>query len=162
MEINLRAAEAEDEAFLYELYASTRAEEIAALSLGGWNATQQEIFLRMQFNAQRQQYAEFPNADHRIILRDSRPIGRLFVHRLQTEICLTDIALLPEYRGSGLGTKLIGDLLAEAALADKPVKLHVLRGNRARGLYERLGFTVTGDDGMYFEMEWRAVKGADG
>ncbi|WP_309667147.1 GNAT family N-acetyltransferase [Tabrizicola sp.] len=161
MPITLRAAVADDEAFLYELYASTRAEEMA---LFGWDAQQCEIFLRMQFNAQRQSYAEFPNPDHRIILRDGqpigpKPIGRMLVLRLEKEFCLADIALLPNERGAGLGARLIGDLLAEAAQAGKPVRLHVADGNRARRLYERLGFTPAGDDGVYCAMKWRANSG---
>lgn len=155
MFITLRAAEADDEAFLYGLYASTRSEEMAAF---GWDPLQQEMFLKMQFNAQRQHYAEFPNADHRIILHNGQPIGRLLVLKLETELCLADIALLPDHRGAGLGARLISDLLAEAALAGKPVSLHVAHNNRARRLYERLGFTATGDDGMYCAMEWRATN----
>ncbi|MEP7336638.1 MAG: GNAT family N-acetyltransferase [Acidobacteriota bacterium] len=159
MPITLRAVEADDEAFLYKLYASTRAEEMAVF---GWDTAQQEMFLKMQFNAQRLQYAEFPNADHRIILRDGQPIGRLLLLRLEAELCLADIALLAEHRGAGLGAKLIRDLLAEAAQAGKPVRLHVAHGNRARRLYERLDFAPTGDDGIYCAMEWRAASGDAG
>lgn len=155
-QITLRQAEADDEAFLYELYASTRADEMAAI---GWDAPQREMFLRMQFNAQRQHYVEFPNADHRIILRDGQPVGRLLVLRPEAEFCLADIALLTAHRGAGLGARLIRDLMAEAARAGKPVKLQVVHGNRARRLYERLGFVPTGDDGVYCAMEWRANSG---
>lgn len=151
MPITFRAAEAADEAFLYELYASTRAEEVAAF---GWDAPQRELFLRMQFNAQRMHYAELPNADHQIILRASQPIGRLLVLRLASEICLADIALLPQERGAGLGARLLKDLLTEAAQAHKPVTLHVAHGNRARRLYERLGFVPVSDDGAYCAMRW--------
>lgn len=153
MPVTLRAATADDEAFLYELYASTRAEEMAAF---GWDEPQREMFLRMQFNAQRQHYADFSNADHRIILRDVQPVGRLLVLRLEAEFCLADIALLPAERGAGLGARLLGELLAEAAQAGKPVTLHVAHGNRARRLYERLGFVPTGDDGVYCAMRWQA------
>ena len=156
MPITLRAALADDEAFLYELYASTRAEEVA---LFGWDAQQCEAFLRMQFNAQRQQYAEFPHPDHRIILRATQPIGRLFVLRLEKEFCLADIALLPSERGAGLGGQLVGELLAEAAQNQVPVTLHVAHGNRARRLYERLGFvpeSLDNDDGAYCAMRWAA------
>jgi ribosomal protein S18 acetylase RimI-like enzyme len=157
MPITLRPASADDETFLYELYASTRTEEMAAF---GWEAPQRELFLRMQFNAQRQHYAHYPNAEHQIILRDGVPIGRLLVARLAAGFNLTDIALLPAERGAGLGTQLIGALLAEAAQTNQPVTLHVAHGNRARRLYERLGFVATGDDGMYCAMEWRAAQDA--
>ena len=159
MPITLRPATTDDEAFLFELYASTRADEMAAF---GWDAPQREMFLRMQFNAQRQHYTSLPQNDDQIVLRDGAPIGRLLVSRLTSEFNLTDIALLPAERGAGLGAQLIGALLAEAAQAGKPVTLHVAHGNRARRLYERLGFAPTGDDGVYYAMRWATENSFDG
>lgn len=153
MPINLRAATPDDEAFLYELYASTRAAELAAW---GWDATQQRAFLDLQFRAQRAHYAQYPNADARIILDDAQPIGRLFVTRSAQELRLVDIALLPAWRGQGIGARLINDLLAEAAQAGLPVRLHVEKSNPAQRLYQRLGFTLIGDAGPYYSMEWRS------
>jgi GNAT superfamily N-acetyltransferase len=151
--ITLRPEDSHDEAFLYLLYASTRAEEVAAW---GWDETQQEAFLRMQFNAQRQSYEwQYPLAERRIILRDGEPAGRMIVHRADEEFLLVDIAILPEHRNSGIGAALIKGLLDEAALARKPVRLHVGRVNPARRLYERLGFVCISDTGTYFSMEWR-------
>ena len=48
--VTLRPACADDEGFLLALYASTRQDEMAAW---GWDAAQQEMFLRMQFLAPR-------------------------------------------------------------------------------------------------------------
>ena len=48
MEINCRRARPDVESFLYELYASTRSEEMAGW---GWDTAQQEFFLNMQFTA---------------------------------------------------------------------------------------------------------------
>ena len=68
MNPDLQPVRPEDEPFLFELYASTRGDEMA---LVGWDKAQQEAFLRMQFNAQRSSYAmQFPNADYRIIAHD--------------------------------------------------------------------------------------------
>ncbi|MGH9841960.1 MAG: GNAT family N-acetyltransferase [Blastocatellia bacterium] len=151
--VTQRPAYSDDEAFLLELYSSTRAEEVAAW---GWEKAQQEGFLKMQFLARQQAYQwQYPEADHRIILLGERPIGQIIVARLETEIRLVDIALRPEHRGTGLGTALILELLDEALRTGRPVRLSVERANRARRLYERLGFACTGDDGMYFTMEWR-------
>jgi ribosomal protein S18 acetylase RimI-like enzyme len=36
-----------------------------------------------------------------------------------------DIALLPEYRQSGIGTAILRDLLAEADRCRKPFRIHV-------------------------------------
>jgi ribosomal protein S18 acetylase RimI-like enzyme len=53
---------------------------------------------------------------------------------------------------------LIKDLLTEAERAGKPVSLHVAKDNRARRLYERLGFETLEDTGIYFKMESRPQR----
>jgi GNAT superfamily N-acetyltransferase len=153
MNPELRPAGPEDDAFLFALYASTRAEELDAWGLAG---PQREAFLRMQYLAQQQHYrAQLPRADHRIILVGGAPAGRLLVDRREGELRLADIALLPEHRGRGLGTALVRALLQEAQAAGKPVRLHALQGSRAAALYARLGFAAGGTDGPYVLMEWR-------
>jgi ribosomal protein S18 acetylase RimI-like enzyme len=149
----LRPACAGDEAFLFELYCTTRNEEIAAWGL---DSSQQEILLRMQFNAQRQHYElAYEAQEHSIIMVGNRPTGRIMVFRSEHEFVLVDIALLPDARSMGIGTALIVKLLTEAEQAGKPVSLHVEKDNRARSLYERLGFEIREDTGIYFKMEWR-------
>ena len=147
----LRSATLSDEAFLFELYASTRKEELDAW---GWDDAQRKEFLELQFRAQHMSYrAQFPNADHQIILEDDRPIGRIMVNRTDDEFRLVDVALLSECRGSGIGTRLVRALVDEASRAGKPLRLQVLRTNPAARLYERLGLTSVGDDGLYVQME---------
>lgn len=139
MSVTLRPARPDD-AFLFALYAGTRADELAAW---GWDAAQRDAFLVMQFRAQQRHYeAAWPRAEHRVVCLAGRPIGRLLVAREPDEIRLVDIALLPEHRGAGIGAGLIRGLLAEAARAGLPVRLHAARDSRARRLYERLGFVV--------------------
>jgi ribosomal protein S18 acetylase RimI-like enzyme len=53
------------------------------------------------------------------------------------------IAVLPVYRGRGLGTRLLAALLA-APQAHGPVSLSVSADNPARRLYERFGFRPLG------------------
>jgi len=50
-------------------------------------------------------------------------------------------------------------LQAEARKAEKPLCLHVLKGNRATRFYERLGFRYSSDAGLYHEMTWSPVAG---
>jgi GNAT superfamily N-acetyltransferase len=114
------------------------------------------MFLKMQFSAQRRHYEiAFPDADHKIILSDSRRIGRILLFRTQREIRLVDIALLPEYRGNGIGASLIRGIFEEAEQAGKPVTLHVGKLDRAARLYKRLGFSITSDTGTHYKMECR-------
>jgi ribosomal protein S18 acetylase RimI-like enzyme len=156
---SLRPAQPSDETFLYELYCSTRIDEIAGL---GWSAEQQKAFLNLQFNAQRQHYSlAYEGLDHKIVEIDSHPIGRIMIFRSDREFVLVDIALLPGNRGSGIGTSLICSLLAEAKQAGKPLVLHVESRNPAKHLYERVGFKVIEDSGVYLKMEWKAAESFD-
>jgi ribosomal protein S18 acetylase RimI-like enzyme len=133
------------------VYASTRAEELAVVP---WDDAQKDAFLRMQFDAQdawwRENYAE---ASFDVILADGEPAGRLYVHRGPSEIRIVDIALLPEHRGGGIGTSLLRELFTEADESGKSVTIHVERMNPALRLYERLGFAVAEDKGVYLFLE---------
>jgi ribosomal protein S18 acetylase RimI-like enzyme len=77
----------------------------------------------------------------------------LIVIRARKEIRLAEIALLPEDRNRGAGTDLIRDLAEEAKEMGLPLRLHVVKFNRAIGLYLRLGFALVDDTGTHFLME---------
>jgi ribosomal protein S18 acetylase RimI-like enzyme len=145
--LTLRPATADDEAFLFDLFASTR-EEFNFLE-----ETQRQPLLKMQYAARQFQYEEgYPQAEADIILLDDRRAGRMLVNVSEQAITLIDIALLPEYRGTGIGTQVLQDLLKRAVEARKPVKLQVFKTNPALRLYERLGFSRCGEQSMYLEM----------
>ncbi len=151
--ISLREERPDDASFLFDLYASTREDEIASW---GWDAEARSSFLELQFRAQDGSYrAQYPNADRQVILSGERPIGRLLVDRMGDDMVLVDIALLPEVRGLGIGSTLIKDLCAEAVATECAIRLQVLLTNPARRLYERIGFVALGDDGVYEQMQWR-------
>jgi ribosomal protein S18 acetylase RimI-like enzyme len=145
--VELRAAEPGDDEFLYSVFASTRTEELAAVP---WPDDVKEAFLRMQFAAQDRWYHEqMPDATYEVVVVDGERAGRLYVDRRDDEILIVDIALLPEQRRNGIGTRLLRELLAEAEATTKRVTIHVERSNPARRLYERLGFTDAEDQGVY-------------
>jgi GNAT superfamily N-acetyltransferase len=143
----------EDLLFVAALFASTRAEEVAAT---GWPPEMQRAFLDQQHRAQHQHYRNvYPDAEWLIIERAGDAIGRLYLHECDAELLLMDISLLPEQRGGGLGGAILADLLALASGKGKPVSLHVEKFNPARRLYQRFGFTVMEEQGIYDRMEWR-------
>ncbi|MEA3210571.1 MAG: hypothetical protein QOE70_3628 [Chthoniobacter sp.] len=157
----LRPVRAEDESFLEQVYASTRAEELAVTD---WSEEQKTQFLRQQFTAQDAHYrAHYPSAEFSVIEREGLPIGRLYVDRWTKEIRIMDIALLPEHRGAGIGTTLLRELQEEARAAGKSLSIHVEKFNPALRLYERLGFRPIEDKEVYLLMEWRAsTEGNEG
>jgi GNAT superfamily N-acetyltransferase len=155
--ITLRPIREEDMAVLFRVYAATRAEEMAMVV--DWTDEQKEAFLRMQFQAQHAWYQEhYIGAQWDLLLADGVPAGRLYVHRRESEIRLVDISLLPEFRGSGIGTSLLRELMSEAEVAGKPLTIHVEKYNPAMRLYLRLGFRSIDDRGPYDLMEWRSTS----
>jgi ribosomal protein S18 acetylase RimI-like enzyme len=150
----LRPVTPEDRPFLCAVYASTREEELAPVP---WSAAQKEAFLRMQFDAQDAYYRErYAGATFDVILLDGTPAGRLYVMRWPDEIRIVDIALLPAYRGKGIGSALLHALQEEARATGTPLGIHVEKMNPALRLYERLGFTFIADRGVYLFLQWRA------
>lgn len=153
--VELRPATPADRELLTAVYASTRAEEMAALA---WPPAEKDAFVLMQFDAQDRHYrTHFPHADYDVVVVDGRPAGRLYVDRGPGELRILDVALLPEARAMGIGTSLLRDLMAEADAAGVPVRLHVETYNPARRLYERLGFTAAGQTGVHVLMERRCA-----
>jgi ribosomal protein S18 acetylase RimI-like enzyme len=152
--VALRPVLPEDEQFLYEVYASTRADELTQVA---WSEAQLKAFLKMQLNARDQSYRmHYAEIEDRIILSQNQPIGRLIVVRTNEEIRLADIALLPEHRGSGTGTSLIKLLMSEAGNTERPIRLQVEKTNmQAKRLYHRVGFTTTGENMTHVQMEYQ-------
>lgn len=151
--ITLRPTTDEDFDFLCRVYASTRTEELAATD---WSDERKAWFLRMQAEAQHTYYREnYAGAAWDVILVDGEPAGRLYLVEWEKEFRLIDIALLPEFRGRGVGSRLLDDLMARAAAAGKMLSIHVERYNPALRLYQRLGFVEAADDGgIYLRLEW--------
>ncbi|MEM7497421.1 MAG: GNAT family N-acetyltransferase [Pseudomonadota bacterium] len=147
-----------DREFLAALYASTRADEIAAVP---WSAEEKAAFLAMQFEAQDQHYrTHFRGAERLIVTLDDAPAGRLYAERWPAEIRVIDIALVPNMRGRGYGTALMRDVMDVAAAEESSVGIHVETANPAMRLYRRLGFEPREDKGIYQLMRWEPARRA--
>ena len=150
--ITLRPVGPDDHEFLVEVYGSTRAEELALVP---WTKEQQQLFVRSQFAAQQDHYAQtYPAASHDIIVSNNRPVGRLYVARLDQEIRIVDITVLPAERNVGIGSYLIQQLLDEANQTGKVTRIYVEEFNPSLRLFERLGFSPSEQQGMHLLMQW--------
>lgn len=153
--LELRCVTAQDADFLRELYASTRWEELAPT---GWPDEAKHAFLAQQWQAQRSYYDQHhAQADQLLITHaEAGSIGRLIVH-CSSEIRLVDIALIPAWRGRGLGSGLLERLCAQADRLQRPILAHVETFNPARRLYARLGFCIEDDNQIYLRMRRAAA-----
>ena len=139
----LRAAQRHDEQFLFALHRAAMREYVEAT--WGWD----ERWQREHFAA------TYAPGRHAVIVRLAavpRDIGRISLTRHWRKIFLRDIELLAAERNRGIGTALIGALLALAGEEGRAVELLVLKCNPAQRLYARLGFQVIADDGARLSM----------
>ena len=151
--VGLRPAGEADQEFFARVYASTRAEELAPVP---WTDEQKSAFVAHQFAAQAHHYGiHYADAAYDVIVVDGAPAGRLIVDRSGDALLIVDITLLPEFRGRGVGTRLLMPLLEEASDAGVGVRIHVEQSNPALSLYQRLGFETVRSTGVYFEMWWQ-------
>jgi len=153
MSITLRDISPDDETFLLEVYASTRAYE---MSLVPWTDEQKDAFVRMQFAAQHGHYHErFPDADYKLILQNDKAVGRIYVLREPEAIRILDITILPAYRNAGAGTLLIQAIMNEGRQTNKNVHIYVESFNPSLRLFERLGFAIAEQDGINLLLEFQ-------
>ncbi|MGA2868829.1 MAG: hypothetical protein ABSF34_06700 [Verrucomicrobiota bacterium] len=89
--ITVRPEQPQDEAFLFELYASTRQEELDAW---GWPPEMRSNFLTLQFKASQGYRSAFPEAEFQIVLLDGVQAGRLVVHRTREELRVVVVVML--------------------------------------------------------------------
>ena len=150
--ITLRPATEDDQEFLLQLYKSSRGDDLRGL---GWNEDRIGEFLEMQYEAHQKFIAsDHPAAEDQIVLSEGMPVGHLAVEPRPDEIRLVDVALISDSRNHGTGTLLIQELQAQSTAARRPLRLQVIRFNRAVTLFERLGFRRTSETGTHFQMEW--------
>ena len=153
-DLALCPAAAADAAFLDRVYLCVRLDELAVTD---WDDARKHDFLLSQAALQRAHYERhYPGAEFLVIRRGDQAIGRLFLYRHTGEIRLMDIGLLPEWRGRGIGTRLVASLLRIAGAESCDVTLHVEPDNPARRLYDRFGFRLIEDRGVYLFYGWSA------
>jgi ribosomal protein S18 acetylase RimI-like enzyme len=153
--LQLRPALAEDEPWLFELFAADKRAEFAAFGLPDEQA---ESIVTMQYRGRAFTYSQqYPEAEDSILLDDhGYPAGRLLVNRAQGCWRIVDIAVTPSQRSKGLATAAIKDCQARSAECGASLELSVSPANPARALYEGLGFRAAGGTALAIEMVWMA------
>jgi ribosomal protein S18 acetylase RimI-like enzyme len=128
--ISLRSATRADDEFCYQMHKAAMGGYVAAV--WGWDERVQREYHAKAFKPRR----------WRIIAVNGADAGMLSVEYRPDEVYLARIEIRPGLQGQGIGTRIINALLAEARQRGQDLVLDVLAVNeRARALYQRLGFT---------------------
>jgi len=141
----------------YRLFAVDKLAELAAI---GVPQPQAEDLVQMQWRGRALTYAnQYPGAEDWIIsLEDGTPVGRYLLQKTPQGLRMIDFAILPEWRGQGIGTHVLQKLIHNTSTNGEVFSLRVEKNNRALNLYKRLGFTIVSGDEISFEMEWKPVS----
>lgn len=142
--MHTRASTPGDRVFLHGLHHATY-RDVVVRQFGIWDEQRQdESFVQT-----------LSDCEFRIVEVDGVPVGAIGVDERDDGVRLVELQILPTWQGKGLGSALLHDLMLDAKTKNKPIRLRVLRENRARSLYERNGFTVIEDAGHVYVMEWQ-------
>ncbi len=159
MQITLQpeALTPEADSLAYRLFAVDKLAESAAIGLP---QPQAEELVQMQWRGRTLTYAnQYPGAeDWTISLEDGTPVGRYLLQKTPQGLRMVDFAILPEWRGQGIGTHVLQQLIHSTATNGSVFSLRVEKNNRALYLYKRLGLTVVSSDEISFEMEWKPER----
>jgi ribosomal protein S18 acetylase RimI-like enzyme len=140
----LRPAGANDREFLFALHCETMRSVIE--QTWGWD----EEWQRRDFEQRFGTYAAS------VIEVDRQAVGGLLLQTTLTAVDIIELQILPAHQGKGTGTSVLERVIGDAAHRSLAITLSVVPANpRAKRLYERLGFEVTGVDEPFIRMRYR-------
>ena len=156
MKIHTRPATLEDVPFLADVVIK------ATLAQGRFDSTFNEAEYRAGYEDWTREIilGKEPDCVLSVIELEGHSIGRLRVIRTNTKITLAGIQLLPEFQNQRIGTHLIEQLKREAEQKIIPLCISVEKDNpNAKRLYERLGFSMVGQDENEYHLEYHPDQG---
>jgi ribosomal protein S18 acetylase RimI-like enzyme len=146
-----RPATGEDDAFVYALHRAAMGDVVEA-TWGPWDEAVQRGFHERSFSPERLQVVMVGGVETGVVDAGFEAPTVFYIGRIE---------ILPRFQGVGLGSRILRDLLAAArGRGAAAAELHVLKANRARALYERLGFAVIADEDPKLRMR-RELSDAD-
>jgi len=140
----LRSACSADFGFAWSLYRGLM-KSLTVELLGRWNEPGQKRVVELALTQE----------GTSIIVIDGSDVGWLQVGESSDAIYLGQLYLAPELQNRGIGTAIVTELRDKARQAGKALTLDVMKNNRARFFYERLGFQVIGQSEHKLKMRWQ-------
>lgn len=91
-----------------------------------------------------------------IIQYNKEPCGYALFEEEPDCIKAWELVILPEFQNLGIGSAMLNKIMNIAKEKNLPVKLSVLKENKAAELYAKLGFVKAGETETHYEMEWKS------
>jgi ribosomal protein S18 acetylase RimI-like enzyme len=146
--MKLRPATAADTPFLRRLHHRVY-RDVVTRQFGSWDESAQDGWFEKGLG----------EAEFSVIEENGEPIGALALKDSSDRIELVELQILPEHQSRGLGSALLRGQIERAQTSGRLITLRVLLENRARALYERHGFVVSGRTDTHYLMEWEPCEG---
>lgn len=137
----LRKAAESDYEFIYQTKKEAY-KTYVEINFGSWDDSQQ----REYFNA----FMESCGDDAYIIAMGGQDIGFYNGQAIGSLYEIGNICIIPSHQNQGIGTALLNDILEQNA--DKEIHLQYFKQNPVGKLYERLGFSLTGETAHHYQM----------
>ena len=143
LKFQLRPVIGEDFQFCWMLY-SDLMEQLTTELLGGWN----------EFGQRRVIEEAMTDGGTSIIVVSGADIGWLQIKETGDGLYLGQLYVVPSIQNRGIGTAVVLKLCDGAFRESKSLTLNVMKNNRARSLYERLGFSTIGSSKYKLNLRW--------
>jgi len=143
MDYRLKDACIEDKAFIYQTKCASIKKYVEAI--WDWDETTQLKYFEEDFI--------LPN--FKVVWLDDKAIGYLETHENNELINITEIHIIPDAQGKGIGSRIISGVVLEAKERGKKVTLGCFKENDgAVRIYKRLGFQIVGETETHFVLEY--------
>ncbi|MEP7157116.1 MAG: GNAT family N-acetyltransferase, partial [Betaproteobacteria bacterium] len=92
-----------------------------------------------------------------VLVVDDAPAGMIKIDREGAYWHIMQLQVVPALHRSGVGSEILRQVIAAARQAQAQLTLGVLKVNPVQRLYARLGFVVSGESALEYEMVWRGT-----
>ncbi len=93
--------------------------------------------------------------EHKKIIMINNCVAGIYASHITEDgdLFINEISILPKYQNMGIGSNILNDVLRENHERGTKTILQVFKENRARKLYESLGFRIYNETETHFQME---------
>ena len=98
---------------------------------------------------------DFKLNEFKIIVSENKDIGFLQLEEFNNNLNISEIHIVPEYQGQAIGSQIINDILHDEKNQLKTISVGCfILNQRAKNLYERLGFRIINETETHYIMEY--------